>query len=45
MLNISEAEVETAMDLVIGKNISSTTGGDLVARYAAQIVERNIIKP
>lgn len=38
--NITEAEIETVMDLIIGKNILKSTGGDLVARDSAQIVEK-----
>lgn len=38
--NLTETEIEAAMDLIIGKNIFKSTGGDFVARESAQIVER-----
>jgi hypothetical protein len=40
--NITEIEVATAMDAVILNNIFSTTGGDLVTKHSAQIVERSV---
>lgn len=42
---LTEAEVTAAMDQIIAKNIFNTTGGDLVAKDSAQIVDRttNII--
>ena len=40
--NITEAEVSAAMDVVISKNIFSTSGGDLKAKNSAQITERNV---
>ena len=35
-------EVSAAMDAVIAKNIFASTGGDLKAKKAAQITERNV---
>jgi hypothetical protein len=40
--NITEAEVELAMDAVIAKNVFFTSGGSLVTRHSAQITERNV---
>jgi hypothetical protein len=40
--NVTEAEVISAMDAVIAANIFETTGGDLVAKHAAEITERNV---
>lgn len=40
--NLTEAEVVSAMDAIIAKNIFNTSGGDLVSKYSAQIVDRNV---
>jgi hypothetical protein len=40
--NVTEAEVAAAMDAVIAANIFESSGGDLVAKQAAQITERNV---
>jgi hypothetical protein len=40
--NLTEAEVSTAMNAVVEKNIFFSTGGDLKTKDSAQIVERNV---
>lgn len=40
---ITETEVAAAMDVVISKNIFSSTGGDLKSKNSAQVTERNVI--
>jgi hypothetical protein len=40
--NVTEAEVAAAMDAVIATNVFQSSGGDLVARYAAEITEKNV---
>ena len=40
--NVTEAEVASAMDAVIATNVFESSGGDLVARQAAEITERNV---
>jgi len=37
-----EAEVVAAMDQIIAKNIFNATGGDLVAKHSAQIIDRTV---
>ena len=39
---VTEAEVTAAMDSVIAANVFESSGGDLVAKQAAQITERNV---
>ena len=39
---ITQAEVTAAMDLIIAGNIFATPGGDLVTKYSAQIVDREV---
>jgi uncharacterized protein YceH (UPF0502 family) len=36
--DLTAAAVETAMDLIIAKNIFTTSGGDLVSKYDAKII-------
>lgn len=36
--DLTAAAVETAMDLLIAKNIFTTSGGDLVSKYDAKII-------
>ncbi|MGB9804318.1 DUF2922 domain-containing protein [Desulfofundulus sp.] len=38
--NVTAAEIEAAMDLVISKNVFLTGGGALVAKQDVQIVDR-----
>jgi len=38
--DLTAAEVETAMNTIIAKNVFNTSGGDLVAIAGARIVER-----
>lgn len=40
--NLTEAEVTAAMDQIIAKNIFVTSGGDLVTKDNAQIVDRTV---
>ena len=40
--DITQAEVSTAMDVIIAKNIFQSSGGNLVAKHSAQITERNV---
>ena len=37
--NITQEEIEAFMDLAIQKNIFATTGGDLVAKYDAHLLD------
>ncbi|WP_347489223.1 DUF2922 domain-containing protein [Desulfoscipio sp. XC116] len=39
---LTEAEVVAAMDQIIAKNIFNTTGGDLVAKHSAQVIDRTV---
>jgi len=39
---LTEAEVVAAMDLIIAKNIFNPTGGDLVTKYSAQIIDKTV---
>lgn len=39
---LTQAEVSSAMDVIITKNIFQSSGGNLVAKNAAQITERNV---
>ncbi len=40
--DLTQAEVVAAMDQIIAKNIFNTSGGDLVAKYSAQIVDKTV---
>ena len=39
---LTEAEVTAAMDQIIAKNVFVTSGGDLVGKDSAQIVDRTV---
>lgn len=39
---VTEAEVITTMDTVIAANIFYSSGGNLVTKHSAQVVERNV---
>ena len=39
---LTEAEVTAAMDQIIAKNIFVTSGGDLVGKDMAQIIDRTV---
>ena len=39
--NVTEAEVIAAMDVIITKNIFTSTGGDLKTKDSAEIVDKN----
>ncbi|NSL52712.1 DUF2922 domain-containing protein [Calidifontibacillus erzurumensis] len=39
---VDPAAVSSAMDTIIAANIFATSGGDLVAKKGARIVERNV---
>ncbi|MDF9407008.1 MAG: hypothetical protein A4E52_00731 [Pelotomaculum sp. PtaB.Bin013] len=36
--NLTAAEIETAMDLVIARNIFTSTGGDIVAKQDIRVI-------
>lgn len=36
--DLTAAQVEAAMDLIIAKNIFTTSGGDLVSKYDARLI-------
>ena len=40
--DVTEAEVVTAMDLVITKNIFTSTGGNLATKYDAKIIDTTV---
>ncbi|WP_066633288.1 DUF2922 domain-containing protein [Desulfolucanica intricata] len=40
--DLTEAEVTAAMDQIIASNIFITTGGDLVGKDSAQIIDRTV---
>ncbi|OPX85521.1 MAG: hypothetical protein A4E53_03515 [Pelotomaculum sp. PtaB.Bin104] len=40
--NLTEAEVQAAMDLVISKNIFTSTGGNLVSKFDAKIIDTTV---
>jgi hypothetical protein len=39
---ITAMEVEAVMDSIISRNIFDTAGGDLVSKYKAEVVEREV---
>ncbi|MTK12833.1 MAG: DUF2922 domain-containing protein [Clostridiaceae bacterium] len=39
--DVSEAEVKAAMDVILAKNIFTTTGGELKVKDSAQIDDKN----
>lgn len=39
---VDPAAVSAAMDMIIVENIFTSSGGDLVAKKSARIVERNV---
>ncbi|MFA7468533.1 MAG: DUF2922 domain-containing protein [Desulfotomaculaceae bacterium] len=40
--DLTEAEVTAAMDQIIAKNVFITSGGDLVSKDSAQIIDRTV---
>lgn len=42
--DLTEAQITTAMDVIIAKNIFHNTGGDLKTKDGAQIVEKSVKK-
>lgn len=40
--NLTAAEVQAVMDLILSKNIFQTSGGDLVAVAEARLVSRDV---
>lgn len=40
--DVTAAEIEAAMDLVLARNIFTSSGGDLVAKYDATVTDRTI---
>lgn len=39
--NLTEAEINTAMDAILTKNVFNSTGGDLASKVKADIVDKN----
>ena len=39
--DVTEAEVKAAMDVIIAKNIFTSTGGDLKVKDSAELVDKN----
>lgn len=42
--NLTPAEVQPVMDLVVSKNIFSTSGGDIVKALGARIIIRDAVE-
>ena len=42
--NLTPAEVQPVMDLVVAKNIFSTSGGDIVKALGARIIIRDAVE-
>ncbi|NLP27880.1 MAG: DUF2922 domain-containing protein [Clostridia bacterium] len=42
--DVTEAEVNAAMDAIIAENIFFSEGGDLQAKYSAQLIQRQVTK-
>lgn len=42
--DLTESEISQAMDLILTKNIFSSSGGELKIKDSAQIVEKNVSK-
>lgn len=42
--NLTKEEVSSTMDTIISKNLFDTSGGDLITKDSAQIVERTASK-
>ena len=42
--DVTDAEVSTVMDTIVGKNIFQSTGGGLKVKDSAQLVERTVGK-
>ena len=40
--DLTQEEVSAAMDVIIAKNVFQSSGGNLVAKYSAQITERTV---
>jgi hypothetical protein len=40
--DLTAAEVSTAMDVVIAKDIFNSTGGNLITKHSAQITDRTV---
>lgn len=38
---VTEAEVKNAMDVIVAKNIFTSTGGDLKTKDSAEVVDKN----
>jgi hypothetical protein len=39
---LTGADIEAAMDTIIARNILTTSGGDLVAKYDIKIIDRTV---
>ena len=42
--DVTQSEASDLMDIIIAKNVFRTDGGDLTAKYSAQLTERSVIK-
>lgn len=40
--DVTEAEVKNAMDVILAKNLFTTTGGDLKVKDSAEIDDKNV---
>lgn len=42
--DVTEAEVNAAMDTILAENIFYSSGGDLKDKYSAQLIQRQVTK-
>ena len=42
--NLTEAEIQNAMNLIIAKNIFNTSGGDLVSPAGARVISSDTVE-
>ena len=42
--DVTQSDASDLMDTIIEKNVFRTDGGDLTAKYSAQLTERSVIK-
>ena len=42
--NVTQIETSALMDTIIAKDVFGSAGGSLIAKYSAQLTERNVIK-
>jgi hypothetical protein len=41
-VNLTPAEIQAAMDVIIGENVFESSGGDLTAALGARVVTREV---